>query len=397
VRGRLILLIFVGAAVLVISSVLLYRGEQGMELFPNRTTFSSRPGGYKALYLTLEEIGYPPVGRWREPLSDFTRPEDALVITSLRPGQSISRRERDVIQEWVQDGGRLILLGHVFTIEPGFGDILESFDLVIDTGEEPMPFGEMPSAVHGVEPVQPTAYTRGVEQVEAASSLRLTTSRSDHVVHLEDEKGIVCASYRHGNGKLIAVSDVEIGSNQWVDRANNLRFLLNVLTQEAGAGTVWFDEYHHGFPEMEGLSAYAGRSQAGPIVVQLVAVALVWLMASTRRFGPLRALPPPEARQTAEHVDCLASMYASVGARSYALREIYRKFRTDVARRAGLPLSVDTAQLAMTYADKFGYNSNELRRVMLRCEYEQEWEDLSFRDVLRLVRSLEQFAPLRRR
>jgi hypothetical protein len=395
-RGRLVIFILAGAGVLVVSSVILYREKESMEIFPNRTTFSARAGGYKALYLTVKEIGYPPVSRWQRRLTDFTQPEDALVITSLRPGESIGARERDVVQEWVQDGGRLILLGHYFPVEPRFGDLLEVFELAVDEGDggPVSPLADMPGMVVGVPPVQPTVYTRGVEEVEVGSSLRLWSSEPDRVTHLEDEQGSLCVSFRYGKGRVVAVADADVGSNQRIDRADNVRFLLNVLTQEAGAGTVWFDEYHHGFREAGGLVDYAANSGAEPIVLQLAILAAFWLLATARRFGPLRPLATTPHRQTAEHVDCLAELYSAARARSYALGEIYRKFKADAARVSGLPFSTETPQVAMTYARKFGYNADELKRVMLLCEQEQEREEIGARHLYQLVKSLEEFAPL---
>lgn len=394
-RGRLVIFILAGIAILVVSSVMLYREKESTELFPNHTTFSARAGGYKALYLTLEEIGYPPVARWQTRLTDFTLPEDALVITSLRPGESVGERERDVLQEWVQDGGRLVLLGHFFPVEPGFGDLLEDFDLAIDEEGGPVsPFMDVPGVASGVPPVQPTVYTRGVQEVEVGSSLRLRSARLDRVAHLEDDQGSLCVSFRYGKGRVVAVADAAVGSNQRIDRADNLRFLLNVLTQEAGAGIVWFDEYHHGFREADGLVEYAARSGAEPIVFQLAILAGFWLLAHARRFGPLRPLATTPHRQTAEHVDCLAELYSAAKSRSYALGEIYREFKADAARVSGLPFSTETPQLAVTYARKFGYNADELERVMLRCEQEQEGEEISGRRLYHLVKSLEEFAPL---
>jgi len=396
-RLRLLLLVLAGLIILVVSSLLLYREREGFELFPNRTTLSARPGGYKALYLTLEELGYPPVGRWRKPLSDFTRPEDALVITSLPPGQTISGRDRDLVAEWVQDGGRLILIGHHFPVEHEYVHLPGTFDLEIVESMEMGPLlGPLPEAVSEVAPVQPTAYTRGVERAETGPSLRLRPTSPDHVVHLQDVHGDLCVSLRSGRGKVIAIADADLASNQFIDRADNLRLVLNILTQEMGAGTVWFDEYHHGFRETEGLLDYGGESRAGPVGLQLVVLAAVWLLASTRRFGPVRPLPPSVRTETTEHADCLANLYAAAGARSYALREIYHRFKAEAARSAGLPASADAAQVAVNYARKFGYNAEALRRAMRRCEAAEEAGRLSGRELVRLVRSLEAFAAGRR-
>ena len=57
-KGRLLFLVL-AIVILVAASLRWHQEEQGAELFPSRSTFSTRPGGYKALYLTLEELGLP--------------------------------------------------------------------------------------------------------------------------------------------------------------------------------------------------------------------------------------------------------------------------------------------------------------------------------------------------
>jgi len=391
-------LFFVLAAVLVlvISSVVFYRERKAGELFPNRTTYSARPGGYKALYLALEELGYPPVGRWRKPLDGFTDPEDALVITSMPVGQLMGEDEQDVLAEWVQDGGRLVLIGHFFPLEGGRGDLLDRFDLWIENEGLPSvsPLMTMDRATGMVPPVQPTVYTRGVSRIETGSPARVDSTESDAVVHFADDAGPVCLSAAFGRGRVVAVSTADVGSNLLVDREGNLEFLLNVLYREAGTGTVWFDEYHHGYRERADFWATAKESRSAPVFVQMLLLGLVAVLAAGRRFGPLRPLPAARRKETVEHVDCVAGLYETAKARSYALRQIYRRFRSEAARRAGLSPSAETGSVAVSYAAKFGYNPDELVETMRRCE-KLEGESVSDRDMVRIVRDLDRFSPPR--
>ena len=77
---------------------------------PLMASFSNAPDGARALRLWLEELGYP--------TSDqvigltFRLPEEAALSIMLEPQPGITPQEWQVIDEWVEEGGTLILAGH---------------------------------------------------------------------------------------------------------------------------------------------------------------------------------------------------------------------------------------------------------------------------------------------
>lgn len=82
-------------------------GKQGtgIEILPRRTTYSTRPGGVRALYDTLDKLGYP-VARRLKPLDSW--PADGVLFL-ISPEIPLSSGEWASVREWVQAGNLLIV------------------------------------------------------------------------------------------------------------------------------------------------------------------------------------------------------------------------------------------------------------------------------------------------
>lgn len=80
-------------------------GSAGTELVPRRTSYSSAPGGLKALYTTLGKLGYQ-TGRHRHALSRGPEPGTLFLIGPRVP---LSHEEWQSLQRWVESGNLLIV------------------------------------------------------------------------------------------------------------------------------------------------------------------------------------------------------------------------------------------------------------------------------------------------
>lgn len=97
-----LLLFFVVTSVFVTT-----RGDEngGMEVIPRRTSYSSRPGGLRALYETLGQTGYP-VQRHTAPLTGLASDGVLFIISPETP---ISSQDWQAVRAWVERGNLLIL------------------------------------------------------------------------------------------------------------------------------------------------------------------------------------------------------------------------------------------------------------------------------------------------
>src|SRR5215510_8164711 len=75
---------------------------------PALTSFSSAPDGARALWLWLDELDYEVN---QEAVSFFEPPPDTSLIFLLEPGMEVTAEEWQVPDEWVEDGGTLVLAG----------------------------------------------------------------------------------------------------------------------------------------------------------------------------------------------------------------------------------------------------------------------------------------------
>jgi len=82
-----------------------HRDSGVFEVFPRRTTYSSKPGGMKALYETLDKLGYPVI----RDLKPLTSPPRDGVLFIVSPETSVSNEEWQALRTWVERGNLLIL------------------------------------------------------------------------------------------------------------------------------------------------------------------------------------------------------------------------------------------------------------------------------------------------
>ncbi len=66
--------------------------------------------------------------------------------------------------------------------------------------------------------------------------------------------------FRHGKGTVVAVSDPGTVDNRYITKADNARFITDLVRAYAGAGErIGFDEYHQGFQEADNFWDAVGR------------------------------------------------------------------------------------------------------------------------------------------
>ena len=294
------------------------------EFHPRPTTYSSGPDGLRALYLTLEELGYE-VHRLRDPFSAATLAGPGRLLV-VEPSVPLSHREWGALRRWVSDGNRAVLVG-----TPALPDILQRL-----TPERPA----------DIAPIQPTYLARGVRRLAVRSEARIASPRSwkekpgeetegplscsvewgtDEIAGgmveraapvFGDKSGGVVAHARLDRGEAVFLTDPWVLSNEGIARADNLTFLLNALGPADG-GSVWFDEYHHGYGRntLWKLMPLAVKLGLGQVLLGLLLV----IYARSRRFG--RPLPLDRGlRERSEFLGTMTTLLSRGGACRLALR-----------------------------------------------------------------------------
>jgi len=401
-----VLLILLGF--LVVLTVMRSTAEKEvLELFPRRTSYSTRPNGVKALYLTLERLGYR-VRRHAAPL--YLLPQDPAVraafILSPEPFAPLASDEWRGLAEWVRDGRLACLafdlpeLGGVqdwHRIIPGLVPKTTPADLWKPESAELIPSTQAPA-------VWPSALTRDAPRLVVKGEYRLdlaaraipsneqeggsggeresgrTGERENNPPSEEegkgeagipigmrhpkelpeevapvwngaatlyrDEHGPVVAYSAWGKGGFLLVSSPWLFSNDGLDEGDNLALVLNAVDAFAPppkGGVILFDEFHHGYGQQRTLW------QVTPIpvrigLVQAALALLLLLFGLSRRFAAPIPLPGEE-RSRAEYLASMATLYQRARATPLVRQFLEENFRREVAADLALEPDASDEQL----------------------------------------------------
>ncbi len=411
------------------------------ELTPNRSTYHSGATGTRALYDFLSESGYP-VMRWREVpaqlLADTRQSVQTFVIVG-DTARSIDEEEARSLLLWVVRGGNLVIVDRVpeDQILPASGGwaVATHFGEFPSYTVNPGDVGEMTENVKPVQSVQPTLLTQNVEsvmpsrfaanisfsrtQVETKSVPEQVTQLLENddefeaepspapapvgppaaapdestrvspapVVHLGDSQRALLVDYPHGNGRIVILSDPYIFSNGGLSLRDNLQLAKNLLTTTEGL--IAFDEYHQGKgTNSNALIGYFSGTPILPILGQLVALILVILWTSSRRFARPLPLKRIDRRSSLEFVASMAELQERARAFDLAIENVYLRTRRVLARYAGMEYNSSRSEIAARVAARSSLEARSLEVLMRQCEEAINGAPVTERQSIQLVKRL---------
>ena len=283
--------------------------------FRDRTasTFSQSESGLKVLFRYLDELGYEP-----RALTAFDELPETGTIVVVADGvleKPVSDEEAARLRAWVQDGGRVVLVGWQARTALG----IPVREVAPSTSDEAT-----------VTPIFPAKETVGVTGI-AVDRPRLVTDETAWVEIAGDGGGSVLTSRALGAGEVVWLADPTPLSNAGIERADNARFAVALATV---GGPVYFDEYHHGFAYGGGIWTRLGAGGQATVVIGSLALLLL-LLAYARRVGPPILEPEIPPARTAAYIDSLAELYRKAGARGEALQVVEEGLTRSLARRYG--------------------------------------------------------------
>jgi hypothetical protein len=439
-RIGIIVTVVLVLGVLIAINAASYKGEdeqQDMEVSPNRSTYHSGATGTRALYDFLSESGYP-VMRWREVPAQLLADTSQRVQTFVIIGHTALPFKEDEVRSlllWVERGGRLVLVdrdtflsgSRGWEVTPRFGEF-PSFTV------NPADVGEMTENVKPFPPVQPTLLTQNVESVMPSRfAARMNFTRTDigpehsaqpaqplpegddfedepaptpepvgppaaapnqstpvspaPVVHLGDSRGALLVDFPRGNGRIVILSDPYIFSNGGLSLRDNLQLAINLLTTTEGL--IAFDEYHQGKGQTRNaLIGYFSGTPILPILGQLVALILVILWTSSRRFARPLPLNQVDRRSSLEFVASMAELQQQARAFDLAIENVYSRTRRVLARYAGMEYNSPRAEVAERVAARSSLEARPLEVLMRQCEEAINGAPVTERQSIQLVRRL---------
>ncbi|HWN09802.1 MAG TPA: DUF4350 domain-containing protein [Pyrinomonadaceae bacterium] len=445
-RFGIIITILLALGVLVAINSLAYVQEekrQDSELAPNRSTYNSGSTGTRALYDFLSESGYK-VMRWREAPEQLLAESSPKVQTFVligRPLVAVEKHEAASLLRWVARGGRLVLIDRRpdEMLLPPAGDWRIHTEFVDYPGldDDPANAGLMTKGVKPLLPVQPTLLTYNIETVQpsrflsaikvfpfdqAAAKKKAAEEESDFetildeeseappppvvatdeesaarvspapVVHLATSQSPLLIDYRHGQGRIILLSDSYMVANNGIALKDNLQLAINLLGAYSGAsstGIIAFDEFHQGRSTTSNafVSYFAGTPVLA-IAGQTVLLVLLILWTRGRRFARPVPLTQVDRRSSLEFVASMAELQQRAHAYDLAIENVYSRTRRVLARYAGVDYNSPRAEIAARVASRSTLTAHQIETLMRQSEEAINGGGISERQSIHLVKRL---------
>jgi hypothetical protein len=302
-------------AVAILAAILI--GQQKPDS-PEHSTNSDAVNGASAVLLYSSAMGHPT----HQVTGAFEVPEASSMMFVFTPTSPYTYDEAHATASWVRDGGVLVYASEQGDQELDAALNVNRFARIVssDTADANGPFLDGVTTVAGGTYALP--FGLGANQVA------LLRSGSLPVAFLE----------RFGRGLVIALADPLELCNGYLEKADNGRFLADLLGFVPAGAPVAFDEYHHGLTASDITPAAWILTPWGAALVWLIVAIFFGLFFRGRRFGPVVPRPAEASRLDAEWAVAVGELLRRAGARAVTLGVLARASERAVAMQTGLPV-----------------------------------------------------------
>jgi hypothetical protein len=315
-RGNVRGLIAAGVIVLAIIAAVVI-GQQKPDS-PEHSTNSDAANGTSAVMLYASAMGHPA----RQVTGSFAVPDTNTMLFVFTPTSPYTYDEANATAGWVRDGGVLVYASEQGDPELDTAlNVNRSARLVSsDSADATGPFLDGVGTVAGGTFAEP--FGLGASQVALLSA----------------ERSPIAYKERFGRGLVIGLADPLELCNGYLEKADNGRFLADLLGLVPAGAAVAFDEYHHGLTASDLTPAAWILTPWGAALLWLIVAIFFGLFLRGRRFGPLVPRPAEASRLDAEWAVAVGELLRRAGARAVTLGVLARASERAVAAQTGLPV-----------------------------------------------------------
>ena len=401
-------LIFGGLIVVLALLAAFLNRPTSFNVFPSAHFADAKPTGGKGLALMLNKIGYQSKVQ-DAPLRQM--PSDARAWLLLDPQVSFTKREGELLLDWVKAGGTLIYcvergrtLG-IFPIDasgkpPVNGvelvaqklKISRDFDMSAFSQGTQKSLPDLPAVAFDV----PSNARAGVKSAGGAGG-NFGVGRG--YVAVAGAPGGNIARIPFGKGQVWAVPNAWIFTNYGLSKPDTAVLVTNLVRTQAppvGArNAVYFDERDHDEAERPPApDTLINRLKKPPISTAIwqlfIAGALLWIFAS-RRLGAAIPLPTrgPVTRAS-QFAQAMGALFAKTSRPAAAADIIGQDFRKRLASRLGLSPSENDAVLARRAHELSGVPYEVVDRLLLQTRTPATNEAQALRDAQEMDAVLQQ-------
>jgi hypothetical protein len=280
------------------------------------STYSYHPGGTKAFFLFLKQNGVD-AQSWLYPFSELEPDQTGQTMFIISPKKMF--RVQD-LRPWVARGNRLVTMGlHSFVWED-----LRKRKVKAEAGTEAevgtgtkkgKDFKELAVSlkqlkIGELERIKincPFNLKRICSGVDSITQMRVAFGkRAKGEVIASSDKGIYLFRKAVGKGEVWMFSGTAPVQNQFIDSADNLRLLFQLIGESK---RVLFDEFHHGHTAPVAGELKARQDAIYVLIGFLLFVFILGAFSRSVRFGDPRAIMNPGSSSTVEFTSVLGLLY----------------------------------------------------------------------------------------
>ena len=312
------------------------------------STFLSGPRGAKGLHQVLIRMGRPS-DRRRTALFTLTeRPPAILAVVD--PPYNLQDAELDEVVAFVLDGGAVVSVGRGGGItrctgwQIGPDGYRDDSVAVARRGELNLPRVARWLTVRKTDETESGGGIQGLVKGSQANDRcgELVPTRTETIVIAVNGRPVI-QRFTYANGGTITLAADEGWFTNSVWRSTDVPLVvLPLLTPRAERpGRVAWDEYHQGFgshgqPIAGRIWTWLTHTPAGWALLQLIAVALMWLAITAVRFGPARHVIVRKRRSPIEHLEALGAGLESAADADTAVQRLALGLRRRLNRTGQL-------------------------------------------------------------
>jgi hypothetical protein len=304
-----------GAVIAIALVAAIFIGQQHSDS-PEHSSNSDAANGASAARLYAAALGHPT----DQVAGTFMPPATNGLMFVFTPTSPFTPDEADVTANWVRQGGVL-----VYASETGDPELDRALGVNRVTG------------LVTAKTVAADGLTLpGVNSVAGGDLAAPLATSASQVSILRAGPFPVAYLEKMGSGTAIVLTDPLELCNGYLEKANNGRFLADILGLAQDGAPVVFDEYHHGLTASDVTPQAWLLTPWGAALLWLIVAVFFGLILRGRRFGPLMPRATPGARAEAEWTEAVGELLHRAGARAVTLGVLANASERSVAAQTGL-------------------------------------------------------------
>ncbi|MCP5099646.1 MAG: DUF4350 domain-containing protein, partial [Chloroflexi bacterium] len=247
--------------------------------------------------------------------------QDAIVMI-LSPNSDYASDERNRLNEWINQGGTLILAAD----NNQASDLLSSFDLTVQRTLLPKRTGEL---------VLPTLNWPFVGEANIQAKHRLALDCGQAAIHIGDCKRPFLISFGRGNGQVYVLSSLYPFTNVGLENERNAQLVRNLVQLNAAVGsTILVDDLHR-----RSSALWLVQSPGGWAILLTLLFLTLFVMRYFQPFGkprPKQNRDQPDRRETAVFIKELAAAQNQLDPNRRIRDHYWQRLKRKLAIRHGL-------------------------------------------------------------